>query len=86
MSTLDELFAEVARYGRISVHRAEQGYWSCRINLTTNTPGVMAEVHTHYAVNCQTPHAAIQNALDQLGNPPIEGKKSFINKVLERIA
>ena len=76
---LEEMLAEITKYGRSSIFEHENGYWSCRITLRVVMPGGQYEIKSELNKH-QTAKSAVSQSLEYL-------RQTFRNmrKELDRI-
>ncbi len=65
--TLDGLFAEIAKCGRLSMMRHDDGTWSARLKVPTTNPAITAQLESGF--NHTTPHKALQALLKNTKAP-----------------
>lgn len=70
--TLDELFAELAKYGRLSLYQHDDGKWSAKLEIPTTNPAITAEIRSGF--NHGTPHEALKELLKKTQAPATEEK------------
>ena len=64
--TLDELFAECARHGRLSLRQFDDGGWNAGLELQADNPALTVKVDSGFGDKPSRPHEAIRRMLDKL--------------------
>ncbi len=68
--TLDGLFAEIGKYGRLSIlMQHDNGDWSARIDIPTTNPAIRAELSSGFDKSFKTPHEALKEILRKTKAP-----------------
>ena len=66
-TTLDELFAEAAKYGRLRMMQHQDGKWSANLTVPVTNPGLTAELKSGFGH--MTPHEAMKALLKNTKAP-----------------